>query len=65
MTGGAATGADLPEHEIRAIEIRRGGFGEVMLGLGEIKDGELATMPARQMSDGMLGERAASDAGRA
>lgn len=47
------------------LEIRRGGFGEVMLGLGEIKDGELATMPARQMSDGMLGERAASDAGRA
>lgn len=45
---------DLPEHEIRAIEIRRGGFGEVMLGLSEIKDGELATIPARQMSDGML-----------
>jgi predicted ATPase len=45
---------DLPEHEIRAIEIRRGGFGEVMLGLNEIKDGELATIPARQMSDGML-----------
>lgn len=45
---------DLPEHEIRAIEIRRGGFGEVMFGLSEIKDGELATIPARQMSDGML-----------
>lgn len=45
---------DLPEHEIRAIEIRRGGFGEVMLGLSEIKDGKLATVPARQMSDGML-----------
>ena len=26
---------DLPEHEVRAIEIRRGGFGEVMLGLSE------------------------------
>ncbi len=44
----------MPEHEIRAIEIRRGGFGEVMLGLSEIKDGELETIPARQMSDGML-----------
>lgn len=45
---------DLPEHEVRAIEIRRGGFGEVMLGLSEINDGELTTVPARQMSDGML-----------
>ncbi len=45
---------DLPEHEVRAIEIRRGGFGEVMLGLSEITDGELAAVPARQMSDGML-----------
>lgn len=45
---------DLPEHEVRAIEIGRGGFGEVMLGLSETKDGELATVPARQMSDGML-----------
>lgn len=45
---------DLPEHEIRAIEIRRGGFGEVMLGLSEINDGELTTVSARQMSDGML-----------
>lgn len=45
---------DLPEHEVRAIEIRRGGFGEVMLGLSEVKDGELVTVPARQMSDGML-----------
>ena len=45
---------DLPEHEVRAIEIRRGGFGEVMLGLSEIKNGESVTVPARQMSDGML-----------
>ncbi len=45
---------DLPEHEIRAIEIRRGGFGEVMLGLSEIKDGKPTTISARQMSDGML-----------
>lgn len=45
---------DLPEHEVRAIEIRRGGFGEVMLGLSEVKDGEPVTVPARQLSDGML-----------
>ena len=45
---------DLPEHEIRAIEIRRGGFGEVILGLSEINHGELMTVSARQISDGML-----------
>ncbi|MGH3942261.1 MAG: AAA family ATPase [Pseudonocardiaceae bacterium] len=45
---------DLPEHEIRAIEIRQGGFGEVMLGLSEVNDGALTTVSARQMSDGML-----------
>lgn len=44
----------LPEHEVRALEIRRGGFGEVMLGLSEVRDGSATTVPARQMSDGML-----------
>jgi len=45
---------DLPEHEVRALEVGRGEFGEVMLALSEAKDGRTVTVPARQMSDGML-----------
>lgn len=45
---------DLPEHEVRELEIGRGEFGEVMLALRESKDGGAITVPARQMSDGML-----------
>jgi len=45
---------DLPEHEVRALEVGRGEFGEVMLALSEVKDGRPVTVPARQMSDGML-----------
>jgi hypothetical protein len=45
---------DLPEHEVRALEVGRGEFGEVMLALSEVKDGRTVTVPARQMSDGML-----------
>ena len=45
---------DLPEHEVRELEIGRGEFGEVMLALSEVKDGRPVTVPARQMSDGML-----------
>jgi len=45
---------DLPEHEVRALEVGRGEFGEVMLALSEMKDSRPVTVPARQMSDGML-----------
>lgn len=45
---------DLPEHEVRALEVGRGEFGEVMLALSEVTDGRAVTVPARQMSDGML-----------
>ncbi|MDQ3273874.1 MAG: ATP-binding protein [Actinomycetota bacterium] len=45
---------DLPEHEVRALEVGRGEFGDVMLALSEVKDGRPVTVPARQMSDGML-----------
>ncbi|MGH3977880.1 MAG: AAA family ATPase [Pseudonocardiaceae bacterium] len=45
---------DLPEHEVRALEVGRGEFGEVMLALSEWEDGRSVTVPARQMSDGML-----------
>lgn len=44
----------LPEHEVVALEVGRGEFGEVMLALRERKDGREVTVPARQMSDGML-----------
>ncbi len=44
----------LPEHEVSSLEVGRGEFGEVMLALRERKDGREVTVPARQMSDGML-----------
>lgn len=44
----------LPEHEVSALEVGRGEFGEVMLALRERNDGRELTVPARQMSDGML-----------
>lgn len=46
--------ADLPEHEVRSIDVGKGGFGEVMLALKERKGRESVAVPARQMSDGML-----------
>ncbi len=45
---------ELPEHEVRGIEVGRGGFGEVMLALKERKGRSSVLVPARQMSDGML-----------
>ncbi|NEA34493.1 AAA family ATPase [Streptomyces sp. SID13031] len=44
----------LPENEIRSVELGRGGFGDVMLALKERKGRQSVTIPARQMSDGML-----------
>lgn len=44
----------LPEYEVRALDIRRGGFGEVMMAIKERKGRSSVTVPARQMSDGML-----------
>lgn len=45
---------NLPEQEVHALEVGRGEFGEVMLALREFSDGTEITVPARQMSDGML-----------
>ncbi|MGH3567636.1 MAG: hypothetical protein ACRDRH_16715 [Pseudonocardia sp.] len=36
---------DLPEHEVRALEVGRGEFGEVMLALREPSDSEEVTVP--------------------
>ena len=44
----------LPEYEVRTIEIGNGGFGDVMLAMKERKGRGSVTVPARQMSDGML-----------
>jgi len=46
--------ATLPEYEVRGLDIGRGGFGEVMLAVKERKGRTSVTVPARQMSDGML-----------
>ena len=45
---------DLPEHEIRTVDIGKGPYGEVMIALKERKGRSSVTVPARQMSDGML-----------
>ncbi|MDQ3715977.1 MAG: AAA family ATPase [Actinomycetota bacterium] len=45
---------DLPEYKVRAIDIGKGGFGEVMLAIREGNGRGSVTVPARQMSDGML-----------
>lgn len=45
---------DLPEYELRSLDIGRGEFGEVMLAIDEVDSGRTVTVPARQMSDGML-----------
>lgn len=44
----------LPEYEVRTLDIGRGGFGEVMLAVKERRGRTSVTVPARQMSDGML-----------
>ena len=44
----------LPEYEVRTLDIGRGGFGDVMLAVKERKGRTSVTVPARQMSDGML-----------
>jgi energy-coupling factor transporter ATP-binding protein EcfA2 len=44
----------LPEYELRSVDVGRTGFGEVMLAIEEVEDGRTVTVPARQMSDGML-----------
>lgn len=45
---------ELPEHDVRGIKIGKGGFGDVMLALQERRGRRSVTIPARQMSDGML-----------
>ncbi len=44
----------LPEYELSAIDVGSTEFGEVMLAVDELDDGRTVTVPARQMSDGML-----------
>lgn len=44
----------LPEYEVRTLDVGRGGFGEVMMAIKERKGRTSVTVPARQMSDGML-----------
>lgn len=44
----------LPEQQIRAVDIGKGPYGEVMVALKERKGRSTVTVPARQMSDGML-----------
>lgn len=44
----------LPEQTVLGAEVRSGGFGEVMLGLIEADGNDVVTVPARQLSDGML-----------
>jgi hypothetical protein len=44
----------LPEREIRGIDVGRGPFGEVMIALREGRRGSDAVIPTRPMSDGML-----------
>jgi len=45
---------DLPEHEIRGVDVGKGPYGEVMVALKERKGRSSVVIPARQMSDGML-----------
>lgn len=45
---------NLPEYEVHDLEVGRGSYGDVMIALIEGQYGAPATMPARQMSDGML-----------
>lgn len=49
-----ATVKDLPEYEVHDLEVGRGSYGDVMLALLEGHGDHKATIPARQMSDGML-----------
>jgi predicted ATPase len=53
---------ELPDHDVRGIEIGKGGFGEVMLALKERKGRTSIVVPARQMSDGMLRQLAIATA---
>ena len=46
--------AALPEYEVRGVDVRRGGFGDVMLAMKERRGRRSALVPARQMSDGLL-----------
>lgn len=45
---------ELPEHEVRALDLGKGPYGEVMVALKARKGRSTVTVPARQMSDGML-----------
>lgn len=45
---------DLPEYTVKAIDIGKGGFGEVLLAIREGGGRGAVQVPARQMSDGML-----------
>lgn len=45
---------ELPEHEVRALDLGKGPYGEVMVALKERKGRSTVAVPARQMSDGML-----------
>lgn len=44
----------LPEYEVRSLHVGRGSFGEVMLALKERQGRASVSVPARQLSDGML-----------
>lgn len=46
--------ATLPEYDLRAVDVRSGGFGDVMMAIKERRGRSSVTIPARQMSDGML-----------
>lgn len=46
--------ATLPEYDLRAIDVATGGFGDVMMAVKERRGRGSVTIPARQMSDGML-----------
>jgi predicted ATPase len=46
--------SQLPEYELRSIGVGSTEFGEVMLAVDEVDNGRPVTVPARQMSDGML-----------
>lgn len=45
---------ELPEHEVRSLDVGKGPYGDVMVALKERKGRSSVTVPARQMSDGML-----------
>jgi predicted ATPase len=45
---------ELPENDIRGVDVGKGGYGDVMIALKERRGRNTEVIPARQMSDGML-----------